>query len=1228
MKKRFLGLILTLLMLLSLMPVSTAAEESAWKTIYVSTDGNDNGDGTKGNPFKTPYRAQEEVRKYNENMQGDIVVQFAAGRYEIRDFLEFNIEDSGSNGFDVIYRGEEGAEMATFSGAEQITGTWTEDENGIWHTQAENIEFARDLFINDVMATRARSAKKIYAVGDYIKDEARYSKHYGDRTPTYLGFYVEKTKLGLYENPEDVTFNWSSKFRAESVHVDDIIEDPDNPNQVIAILDREFWHEYSSHFRNYSEAHYSRAFVVENAYELLDQPGEFYFNKKTKRLSYIPREGEDMNTAEVFVPVTDQLIYVRGGNVNNCTKNIRFENIRFAHTVNHTLEEASIAGGQAQYHYSSYEPNQYGTTAVLLDWADEVDFEGCVFFGLEGTGVHFRHGVYDSEVIGNVFADIGADAFAAGLNDHEFFADLVEKEGPMDGCWKAGFSASYLYWPGTAYTYTALNTYRADEHSTVPGVGWYSEPWAKEEGTLPWVKIHMEAKYKLENVRFSFPDGATEEERSNFEVLISNDRSFKEYKVLKTYTDPANFKEEIPMDDDTEYRFIMFRKTVPGPFCLNGVWADTYDLMPEGIMEPERCTIANNYFTRPGTDKWECAAIWLCYTDSFKVLHNEIYDTPYSGMGVGWNWQYPNDTARDNVINYNRVGHTMNTESDGGPLYIFGEQPGTEIRENYFFNTSTDAPGLYFDVGAMGMTADSNVTQNTGITFNFNAPEGGHSLTNHYTADCTSYMNWGAKFDFGNTEVIESFGKIDPAIPFSYTDMPDEVARIIGNAGIEDEWLWIKDRIPEGDTQRIHLRGPDGTECQKVKSVEGNGAYHIRAPFDVESAQNMLATGTFGILPWQFAPESKLMLERDIADMNDPYSRTDDDAKGHNEEDLFLQDSIRYANASVIHPVYEDMLTMCDELLAAAKESEYGKTNIAAFKSEVEKIKHTNPETRSDKAVAANRLEKAYTKLYNASNVAKLNAVVVENAEYETDFVNRKTIVKLPFGVGYEDIDPMYFTSYGVKIPVDTADIDYSEGKVTIPLLDTNTRKYSFWNVEFVLYGEVEKSDTVSIEPTDWVGGNVNTTYHKVGDSITIAPYFQPSMCAVPTNGTNRFSLLIPRADTLEGISIIFSAQTEKLLATDKEKASTYYALNLRDQLMTLSRVEAGVVTPHIQALDVGYEYGSFNDFDITVTEEHGLNRVVVKLSGKILIDTLVETEIGQTGYFGILSKNMEVKIK
>ena len=51
---------------------------------------------------------------------------------------------------------------------------------------------------------------------------------------------------------------------------------------------------------------------VENAYELLDQPGQWYLDQAAHTVSYIPRQGENLRWADVEAPVLQALVTGQG----------------------------------------------------------------------------------------------------------------------------------------------------------------------------------------------------------------------------------------------------------------------------------------------------------------------------------------------------------------------------------------------------------------------------------------------------------------------------------------------------------------------------------------------------------------------------------------------------------------------------------------------------------------------------------------------------------------------------------------------------------------------------------------------------------------------------------------------------------------------------------------------------------------------------------------------------
>ncbi|MBE7009879.1 MAG: hypothetical protein E7418_00125 [Ruminococcaceae bacterium] len=1240
MKKRILGLLLTLLMILSLVPVGTGAAEDAWMSFYVSPTGSDSASGTQSAPFKTLARAQEEVRKHNKNMQGDIVVNLMPGRYETMKHLVFTVEDSATNGFEIIWQGTDKNNLPTVSGGKEVIGTWTEGENGIWQVKAENFDFVREMFVNDRVATRARSAKKVWGTGLYTEAAKWIHPHFGEQSTNYLGYCFDKTKMGLYENPEDVELHAIMKFRTALLRVDDIVQHPDHENQVVVMIDKQMFNEYNVGMSSGVQVNYNHAFVVENAFELLDEPGEFYFNKKTKVLYYIPREGENLNNAEVIIPVNEQLVFVSGNNEKDLVKGITFQNIRFAHATNYELEDNSITGGQAEYHYSTYTPYRTGRAAILLDWADNVNIESCVLFGLTGKGIHIRNGVFNSRYDGNVFADLGSDGVDVSVSNHDDDIYTVDYEGPYDVAWHAPWASSYHYWPASAYNYGALNTQRQRQEDMAKGSGWYSNPLGSD--SPEWVMLELEREYDLESFEFSFPKTATSEQRSNFEVQISNDRKFGDYKTIATFTEPAELTEKIAVDGTERYRYIRLIKTDNGPFCLNAVWAWSNEGAPSGSMAPRELSISNNYFTRVSQHKQGSYPIMLNYGNNIDVLHNHIEDAPYAGITVGWGWYSPNSSCYDNNISKNKIEDVMQYMDDGAGIYILGPQPGTKVEENLIRNTVHDGMALYFDQGTTGVTANGNVSYGTKTWMNMNIRNNYGAATCLDNEVMNAYTGDNVKFNLMGVDATDQLTKdgmvtlshvglgsltlyMDVPTQFNITNPPDEVARIMAESGLEENWEWIMERVPEEDVQRTILYGEDSSDARQLLSAGLTANLRIEA--DVDIAKSMLANGSFGNLPWQYDPATKVEMEYWIASTEYADDRADDSTKIHLEEQYNLQRAIRAANDSVYHPSFDEMLTMCEDL--AKDTANYTATDIAAFNKKVAEIRATNPETKGEKGVAANQLRVAYMDLYSKTKNPEVMAVVVRGGKSEVDAANKKVTVTLPYDMDYSEIGaPFVAVTPGSKLAVDSKEINFAKGKGILPIYNEAHRTYSFWNVEFVHGDKEGTTGAIDIAPENWTTGNMNVQKTIIDGALTIEPWYQPTMNKVLTANEISFALNVPRADTLDGIGMIFGAQTTDLVYNGFESKNTYYMLKLVDQNLTLYKVKDGVATACMTAEDIYFNYGEFNPFTITVTEEHDLNRVTVKIENDVILDTLVDEPISKTGYFGILSKHMAVKVK
>ena len=89
-------------------------------------------------------------------------------------------------------------------------------------------------------------------------------------------------------------------------------------------------------------------YFVENVPEALDAPGEWYLDRKTGLLWYVPLPGEDLTQATVVAPVAKQLIVLNGKPAEKqFVSHLRFENLRLLYTDWEVPTQGHAAGQAA-----------------------------------------------------------------------------------------------------------------------------------------------------------------------------------------------------------------------------------------------------------------------------------------------------------------------------------------------------------------------------------------------------------------------------------------------------------------------------------------------------------------------------------------------------------------------------------------------------------------------------------------------------------------------------------------------------------------------------------------------------------------------------------------------------------------------------------------------------------------------------------------------------------------
>lgn len=154
-------------------------------------------------------------------------------------------------------------------------------------------------------------------------------------------------------------------------------------------------------------------YYVENAFELLDSPGEWYLNRKTGTLYYMPRPGENIATAETVAPVLDHLLTITGDpRSNHLVEHVTFRGIAFSHV------EWLLPNDGSRQRYQ-----QQGSVdvpaAIRVYGAHDIAFERCTVIHAGTYGIHFSRGCQHDRIVGCDLSDLGGGGIKVGEPDRE-----------------------------------------------------------------------------------------------------------------------------------------------------------------------------------------------------------------------------------------------------------------------------------------------------------------------------------------------------------------------------------------------------------------------------------------------------------------------------------------------------------------------------------------------------------------------------------------------------------------------------------------------------------------------------------------------------------------------------------------------------------------------------------------------------------------------------------------
>ena len=282
-----------------------ATSMSVAQPYFVSPSGNDANAGTVKSPFATLHRAQQAARQ----KRGDIVLR--GGTYYLGSPLVFTAEDSGTPAAPVVVRNYRD-EQPVLSGGERLTDlNWQPGANGIFHSPVPADLRTEEIFVNGERQILARypnfDPQAQYFGGsapDAISPErvARWSD------PT--GGYFHAMHPALWG---DFTWRIAGKDAKGGLKLEG------------------GWQ------NNRGGAAHEKIRFVENIFEELDAPGEWYLDAKTHTLFFHPPAGLDLRTAVFEATRLRTLVEFRGDETNP-VKWITLHGLVFRHAARTVMD--------------------------------------------------------------------------------------------------------------------------------------------------------------------------------------------------------------------------------------------------------------------------------------------------------------------------------------------------------------------------------------------------------------------------------------------------------------------------------------------------------------------------------------------------------------------------------------------------------------------------------------------------------------------------------------------------------------------------------------------------------------------------------------------------------------------------------------------------------------------------------------------------------------------------
>ncbi len=399
--KKCLTVALALIMILYASCLSQFALAALPRTseLYVSPSGSDTNDGSFESPLLTIKGAKEKLKALNNAGSKAYTVLFREGTYFIPEVLEFTSEDMS----DVTYCAYQN-EHVTFTGSSPIAGFAEETVNGVTAFTKQLDTSKKDWYFNSLfngettLKTPRFPETGYFTVASLNTDDSCFTE---ENTPWNLttgqrSFNASLEEVGkAFYNQTDVIVRILHYWKDEMMYVTGFDEATGRvslsrpASMNIRTIDR---------------------YYFENVFEALNSPGEWYLDRQTGKLYYIPFSGESADTLTLHCSHNEALILIDGAS------GISFKGITLRDTAWSIPEVTERTWGNWRFD-NNIDALQAATDVqgvFSVKNADNINITNCDFLNIGNAAVKIRQNVTDSSVDSCYFESIGATAIFVG----------------------------------------------------------------------------------------------------------------------------------------------------------------------------------------------------------------------------------------------------------------------------------------------------------------------------------------------------------------------------------------------------------------------------------------------------------------------------------------------------------------------------------------------------------------------------------------------------------------------------------------------------------------------------------------------------------------------------------------------------------------------------------------------------------------------------------------------